>query len=356
MANQPETSTYEAGVYQLETTDPVQGGVGGVSNTPLLQLASRTKWLKDWTTAAVAGFTSGILRATTKLTLRTQAGADGIRAVFRGIGTGATRGGFRVHAFNAGEAEASEAPNLANALFGGERNDAGDGADFYFGGPGGIEDGLTSGQHVDWRVGGGTDWLVRFTYDGTRRLVKFLSQTLAERLSLYDDGRLLLRRSGDPLLPTLTVRRRIPVTAGVLVDGTTGADASSNLSWNAVGPRISAPGGGNSMLYKVEVPEAFDVDGVVLELAAVDITASSVAGSASCKMRRCFDLETAAPAEGDASNSATWGALEVDEKTLTMSHTASEAETVHLLVTVPAGKDITLHEALAVYKAHRLPA
>lgn len=46
MANQPETSTYEAGIYQLETSDPVQGGLGGVSNSPLLQLANRTKWLK----------------------------------------------------------------------------------------------------------------------------------------------------------------------------------------------------------------------------------------------------------------------------------------------------------------------
>lgn len=47
MANQPETSTWEAGIYQLETTDPVEGGVGGVSNEPLRQLGNRTKFLKD---------------------------------------------------------------------------------------------------------------------------------------------------------------------------------------------------------------------------------------------------------------------------------------------------------------------
>lgn len=47
MAFQPETQTYEAGVYQLETTDPVQGGVGGKSNAPLLHLANRTAWLKQ---------------------------------------------------------------------------------------------------------------------------------------------------------------------------------------------------------------------------------------------------------------------------------------------------------------------
>jgi microcystin-dependent protein len=47
MANQPETATWEAGVYQLETTDPVEGGLGGVSNEPIRQLGNRTKYLKD---------------------------------------------------------------------------------------------------------------------------------------------------------------------------------------------------------------------------------------------------------------------------------------------------------------------
>lgn len=47
MANLPESSTYEAGIYQLETTDPVQGGVSGISNQQGKQLANRTRWLKD---------------------------------------------------------------------------------------------------------------------------------------------------------------------------------------------------------------------------------------------------------------------------------------------------------------------
>jgi hypothetical protein len=47
MANLPETSAFDAGVYQLETTDPVQGGAAGLSNTPLKNLANRTKYLKD---------------------------------------------------------------------------------------------------------------------------------------------------------------------------------------------------------------------------------------------------------------------------------------------------------------------
>lgn len=47
MANQPEQVQYDAGVYQLETTDPVDGGVGAVSNKPLLNLANRTAYLKQ---------------------------------------------------------------------------------------------------------------------------------------------------------------------------------------------------------------------------------------------------------------------------------------------------------------------
>lgn len=46
MANQPELVQYDDGVYQLEVADPVQGGVGGVSNKALLNLANRTTYLK----------------------------------------------------------------------------------------------------------------------------------------------------------------------------------------------------------------------------------------------------------------------------------------------------------------------
>lgn len=47
MANLTETSTFDAGVYQIETTDPVIGGANGVTNAPLKNLANRTKYLKD---------------------------------------------------------------------------------------------------------------------------------------------------------------------------------------------------------------------------------------------------------------------------------------------------------------------
>lgn len=48
MANLPESSTWDAGVYQIETTDAVVGGLNGVSNTQAKALANRTKWLRDW--------------------------------------------------------------------------------------------------------------------------------------------------------------------------------------------------------------------------------------------------------------------------------------------------------------------
>ncbi|MFY4767458.1 hypothetical protein ACOTV5_02370 [Aliarcobacter butzleri] len=46
MANIVETETWDDGVYQLETTDPVQGGADGVDNAPHKNLANRTLWLK----------------------------------------------------------------------------------------------------------------------------------------------------------------------------------------------------------------------------------------------------------------------------------------------------------------------
>lgn len=47
MANLTENPIYEAGIYQLETTDPVLGGPSGVSNQQAKQLANRTAWLKQ---------------------------------------------------------------------------------------------------------------------------------------------------------------------------------------------------------------------------------------------------------------------------------------------------------------------
>lgn len=47
MSSVTETSTWETGIYQLEITDPVEGGSGGISNLQARQLGNRTKWLYD---------------------------------------------------------------------------------------------------------------------------------------------------------------------------------------------------------------------------------------------------------------------------------------------------------------------
>ncbi|CAE6841840.1 hypothetical protein R69746_06960 [Paraburkholderia aspalathi] len=47
MANLVETAQWEAGVYQLETSDPVEGGPDGIDNAQARQLANRTAYLKQ---------------------------------------------------------------------------------------------------------------------------------------------------------------------------------------------------------------------------------------------------------------------------------------------------------------------
>lgn len=47
MANLPESATWDAGIYQIETTDPVLGGVNGISNSQAKGLANRTLYLKS---------------------------------------------------------------------------------------------------------------------------------------------------------------------------------------------------------------------------------------------------------------------------------------------------------------------
>ena len=54
MANVKETATWENGIYQLETTDPVLGGENGIDNLQARQLGNRTQWLKTEIASAVA--------------------------------------------------------------------------------------------------------------------------------------------------------------------------------------------------------------------------------------------------------------------------------------------------------------
>lgn len=57
MANLPELVQYDAGVYQIETSDPVLGGPSGVTNTPLKNLTNRTAFLKSRVDLLEAGTT-----------------------------------------------------------------------------------------------------------------------------------------------------------------------------------------------------------------------------------------------------------------------------------------------------------
>lgn len=54
MASVTENPTWEPGIYQLETTDPVMGGPDGISNLQAKQLANRTKYLKQTSDEVVA--------------------------------------------------------------------------------------------------------------------------------------------------------------------------------------------------------------------------------------------------------------------------------------------------------------
>lgn len=63
MANLPETDNFDAGIYQLETTDPALGGANGVMNTPPKALTNRTRWLYN-RVLALFGFNRGYAVAT----------------------------------------------------------------------------------------------------------------------------------------------------------------------------------------------------------------------------------------------------------------------------------------------------
>lgn len=47
MPNLTEVSNFDTNIYEIQTTDPVLGGEGGILNKAAQNLANRTKWLKD---------------------------------------------------------------------------------------------------------------------------------------------------------------------------------------------------------------------------------------------------------------------------------------------------------------------
>lgn len=53
MTNFTEASTFDTVVYQIATSDPVQGGPTGITNNPLQALVNRSRWLKNAVDALV---------------------------------------------------------------------------------------------------------------------------------------------------------------------------------------------------------------------------------------------------------------------------------------------------------------
>ena len=64
MANLKEQNIWEEGIYQLEVTDPVVGGIDGISNKQAKQLANRTKFLKEQVEAATDNANNRVLTST----------------------------------------------------------------------------------------------------------------------------------------------------------------------------------------------------------------------------------------------------------------------------------------------------
>ena len=71
MANLTETNRWEAGIYQLETSDPVMGGPNGIDNRAPRELANRTLWLKTELAKAVAQIGANKTEATQAYALKT---------------------------------------------------------------------------------------------------------------------------------------------------------------------------------------------------------------------------------------------------------------------------------------------
>ena len=71
MANLIETNRWEAGIYQLETSDPVMGGPNGIDNRAPRELANRTLWLKTELAKAVAQIDANKTEAAQAYALKT---------------------------------------------------------------------------------------------------------------------------------------------------------------------------------------------------------------------------------------------------------------------------------------------
>ncbi len=84
MAFLSELEQWESGVYQLETTDPVQGGPDGIDNRPHTALANRTLWLKTQVESLAAQIIAGVDASTLQGKSAAQIESDIIAAISAG--------------------------------------------------------------------------------------------------------------------------------------------------------------------------------------------------------------------------------------------------------------------------------
>ena len=86
MANVTENATWEGGIYQIETTDPVLGGSTGIANVQAKQLANRTAYLKARAddVDAAKGSSPTLAAKVAQLTAATEAlGPEAVMAVLK---------------------------------------------------------------------------------------------------------------------------------------------------------------------------------------------------------------------------------------------------------------------------------
>lgn len=93
MANLVETARWEAGIYQWETSDPVQGGPNGIDNRPTRELANRTLWLRNELAQAVQSIGSNKTAADQALALKADAAT--VFTAGAGLTGGGSLGGAR---------------------------------------------------------------------------------------------------------------------------------------------------------------------------------------------------------------------------------------------------------------------
>lgn len=127
MANLPENPVWDAGIYQLETTDVVEGGADGIDNVQAKALANRTSFLlaalnqvSNWIPAHEAAvdphsqyLTPAEVQANAMRTAVAGGAADAITAVFAPVVAALTSG--MLLCIRAGAANATATPTFTPA-------------------------------------------------------------------------------------------------------------------------------------------------------------------------------------------------------------------------------------------------